>query len=153
MNVKILLGIFVVFGLFGVSFAWHGFEGSAVPGEALETIKEKMEICREYFESEEISSLQEELQEAVESEDFEKAEKLRGQIMGDAPEGCRPRMPRRAGALKSLPDEVKEELKQAFEDRDPEILKEIKEEHFPEGYPVGPGRIRHMECNCWEATE
>lgn len=89
-------------------------------------------VCKVYFTSEEVSELKTELKEAVKAGDHETAKEIKEKIAEDMPEGCKPRkMIRRARIMHSLPEDVREEFKTAFENKDIETLRALKEEYFP----------------------
>jgi len=157
MNKKMLAGLFVILAMAGIGFAWFGFNGeNAVPAEMdREAMKEHMETCRAYFESDEAVALRDEMHAAMEAGDEDKIAELREQMQENAPEGCRPPMHGKIfgeGMMESLPEEVQEEFKSAMENQDFETLKALKEEYLPEmpermGEPFGD-----CHCSC-ETTE
>jgi hypothetical protein len=158
MNKKILAGLFAVLAMAGVGFAWFGFNGgqAAPPDIDREAMEEHMETCRAYFESEEATALRDEMHAAMEAGDEDKIAELKEQMKENAPEGCRPPMRgkpgmfrKRAALMESLPEDVKEELRQAMENQDFEALKALREEYFPD-----PPERMHMDCHCsCEAAE
>jgi len=98
----------------------------------IKALKEKNRICHAYFTSEEVSVLRAELKDAVEAGDYETAKEIKEEIAGGMPEGCKPRkMIRRAKIIHSLPEDVIEQFKAAWENKDFETLRALKEEYFP----------------------
>ena len=150
MDKKILAGLFVVLGMAGMGFAFYGMNAEqAVPMEINGTeMKGHMETCRAYFESDDVTALRDSIHAAIEAGDEDKIAEIKEQIMENAPEGCRPPMMHRPGMfakkiIKSLPDEVQEQFKTAFENHDADALKALKEEYFPE-----PPERMGGQCNC-----
>jgi len=133
MNLKILAGLFVLLGMAGMSFAFFGNGEHVAPADFdREAMKEQREVCHAYFTSEEVSALRAEMKEARQAGDEDKISELKEQIKEDMPEGCKPRkMIRRARMMNSLPEDVREEFKTAWENKDMETLKALKEEYFP----------------------
>ena len=144
MNLKILAGLFVILGMAGMSFAFFGNGERVAPADFdADAMKEQREVCHAYFTSEEATALKEEMHAAIEEGDEDKIAELKGQMMENAPEGCRHRKgPReeneecRAYFTSGEASELRAEMKDAIEAGDRETAKEIKEkiaENMPEG--------------------
>jgi len=102
--------------------------------------KEKNEVCKAYFTSEEVSGLRAELKDAVDAGDYEKAREIKEEIADDMPEGCKPRkVIKKAKVIHSLPEDVQGQFKSALENKDFETLRSLKEEYFPKpAFPEKP---------------